>query len=121
MGDCGLSEESIVLESLHLVVVRAERFVDVVRICDVASSLLLIAALLSFGEHFFSCDLVSLDHLDGENVIDFNVMGRDTVVQEVGWEHHIVPLVPELWVVLRVELKGVSHSNKSETRYYQEG
>jgi hypothetical protein len=49
-------------------------------------------------------------------VIDLNVMSRDAVVQEVGWEHHVVSLIPELRVVLVVELHHIARSDESEAR-----
>lgn len=115
------SEQAVVLESLDLVIIRAHCFVDVVRVSDVFGSSLIIRVSFSFFEDFLSCKLVSLHHLNCENVVDFDVVSRDSVVQEVGWEHHVVSGVPELRVILSVEGHGVSGTDESETRHDQDG
>ena len=48
-------------------------------------------------------------------MVNFDIMSRDSVVEEVGWEHHVVSGVPELRVVLGVEIHGISSSDESET------
>ncbi len=54
-------------------------------------------------------------------MIDLNVVSRDAVVQEVGWEHHVVSLVPELGVVLVIELQDVACADEAESRHNEEG
>ena len=58
--------------------------------------------------------LVLLHHLDGENVVDFDVVGGDAVVQEVGREHHVVASVPKLRVVLGIEKQNVARADETE-------
>lgn len=36
-------------------------------------------------------------------------------MKEIGWEHHIVTRIPELWVVLSIEPVHISCANKSES------
>ena len=52
--------------------------------------------------------LISLHHFDGEDVVNFDVMGREPVVQEGRGEHHVVSGIPELRVILLIESKVVS-------------
>ena len=54
-------------------------------------------------------------------MVDLYVMSRDTVVKEGRGEHHVISSVPELWVVLGVEIQGVTHSDESEPGDDQEG
>lgn len=111
----GSSEEAIGLESSELVVVGSEGLVDVVRVCDVLGTLDLIGLSIALREDLLAGNLVALHHLDGEDVVDLDVMGRDAVVQEVRREHHVVSLVPELGVILVIELQDVSNTDESET------
>ena len=60
--------------------------------------------LVSLGKDILSGLDVLLDHLTEENVVDFNVMRRESVVQETRREHHVVSVEPELSSVLLVEL-----------------
>lgn len=113
MDNC--SETALDLESLDLAIVRAELLVNVVVVEDVLSQLLLISVSFSLSKHFLSRVLISLHHFDGENVIDFNIMGGEPVVQERGREHEVIPAVPELWVILCVEGQGVPHSDESKS------
>ena len=69
---------------------------------------------ISFSNDFSSDSLVPLHHFNSKDVIDFNVMGRKSVVEEVGWEHHVVSAIPELWVILLIEEHIVTSSDKSE-------
>ncbi len=48
-------------------------------------------------------------------MIDFDIMGRESVVQEGGWEHEVVPGIPELRVILGIEGQVVSRSNEPES------
>ena len=81
----------------------------------------LIGLSLAVGEDLLAGGLIPLHHLDGEDVIDLNVMSGDAVVQEVRGEHHVVALVPELGVVLVVEVQDVARTDKTEARDDQEG
>lgn len=70
------SEHAVVLHTFDLVgVLAAEWFVDVVGVGGVLGALLLVAVVVALSNNLFAGDLVLLHHLDGENVIDFNVMG----------------------------------------------
>jgi len=69
----------------------------------------------SFSNDFSSDDLISFHHFHSEYVVYLDVMSGDPVVEEGGWEHHVVPSIPELWVVLGVEGHGVSYSDESES------
>lgn len=115
------SEESIGLESLELVVVLRKRLVNVVGVGDVLGVLDLVALSLALSQNLLACDLISLHHLDGEDVIDLDVVSGDAVVEEVRGEHHVVALVPELGVVLVVEVQHVTRADEAETGHDQEG
>ena len=54
-------------------------------------------------------------------MVDLNVVSGDAVVEEVGREHHVVALVPELRVVLVVEVQDVAGADEAEARHDQEG
>ena len=109
------SEGAISLGSLDLVVVSSHRLVNIVGVQDVLGSLLEVGVSLSVGENFLSGDLVALEHLDVEDVVDFDVMSGESVVQERGREHHVIASIPELGVVLGVEHAQVSASDESES------
>ena len=109
------SEEVSVLEALDLVVVGAtEWLVDVVGVGDVAGALDFVGAGFALGKDLSASELVLLHHLDAEDVVDFDVMRGEAVVQEVWREHHVVALVPELRVVLRVEEVNVARAEEAE-------
>ena len=98
----------MVLHALNLVVVlAAERLVDVVGVRDQGSALVLIGVGITLSEHALSHNLVLLHHLNAEDVVDLDVMGGEPVVQERGREHQVVPGVPELGLVLRVGEQSV--------------
>ena len=103
-----LSEKSVILETLNLIVILAEWLPNVVGVSCVLVGAFLSCASVSLSEDLPTSDLVLLDHLNGEDVIDLNVMGRDAVMKEVGWEHHVVSIEPEFSSVLRVESVLVS-------------
>ena len=110
----------MVLHALNLVVVlAAERLVDVVGVRDQGSALVLIGVGITLSEHALSHNLVLLHHLNAEDVVDLDVMGGEAVVQEVRGEHHVVALVPELWVVLRVEEIDVAGAHEAEAREHE--
>lgn len=48
-------------------------------------------------------------------------MSRDSLMQKVGWEHHVVSLIPELRVILMIKGQSISNSNESESGYDEEG
>ena len=67
-----------------------------------------------------SGDDVLLHHLAEEDVVDFDVMGRQTVVKERGWEHHVVSVEPELGSILSVEhvlVSGLAESASGEDEH----
>jgi hypothetical protein len=72
---------------------------------------------ITLSEDLHTGTLVLLHHFNSENVVDFDVVGGDAVVQEVGREHHIVASIPELGLVLRVEEQDISGTNEVETRH----
>ena len=105
----------MVPHALNLVVVlAAEGLVDVVAVGDVKGTLGFVGVGVALDEHSLAHSLVLLHHLDTENVVDFDVMGGEAVVQEVRGEHHVVALVPELWIVLRVEEIDVAGAHEAE-------
>ena len=110
-----LSEKSVILETLNLIVILAEWLPNVVGVSRVLVGAFLSCASVSLSEDFSTSDLVLLDHLNGEDVIDLNVMSRDAVMKEVGWEHHVVTGIPELWLILLVESKHVTGSDEAES------
>ena len=110
-----LSEKSVILETLNLIVILAEWLPNVVGVSCVLVGAFLSCASVSLSEDLSTSDLVLLDHLNGEDVIDLNVMGRDAVMKEVGWEHHVVTGIPELWLILLVEGKYVTGSDEAES------
>ena len=110
----------MVLHALNLVaVLAAERLVDVVAVGDHSGALVLIRVGVTFSKHSLSHNLVLLHHLNAEDVVDLDVMGGEAVVKEVRGEHHVVALVPELWVVLRVEEIDVAGAHKAEAREHK--
>ena len=113
----GCSEFAVVLHTLDSVVVSVHGLVDVVGVGGVTSSLFLVGVSVSFGEDFTTSYLVFFDHLHCENVVDLDVMRRNTVVQEVGREHHVVARVPELWVILAVEVEHIAGTDESEASH----
>ena len=86
----------------------AKRLVDIIRVGNILGSLDLVAVGVTLSENALPGHLVLLHHLNAEDVVDFNVMGTESVMQEVWWEHHVVTLEPEFWVVLRIEEVNVT-------------
>ena len=63
---------------------------------------------------------VLLHHLAEEDVVDFDIMGRETVVKERWWEHHVVSVEPELSSILCVEhvlVSGLAESASGENEH----
>ena len=102
------SEVAVSSESLDGVGVLLEWLIDIVRVGHVSGSLLLFTAEISLSKDLLSCNDVLLEHLGEEDVVDLNVMCRNSIVQEVWWEHHVVSIEPELDTVLGVESDIVS-------------
>ena len=69
----------------------------------------------TLSKNLLTSDLVLLHHLNAEDVVDFDVVSREAVVQEVRREHHVVALVPEFRVILSVEPHNVARAHESET------
>ena len=109
------SEETLALETNHGVVVGTKWLIHIVRVAAVSGESLLWSGGFSLGEDLSAGGLVPLEHLDGIDMVDLNVMGGETVVEEVGWEHHVVSSIPELWLVLQVESEHISLSDKSKS------
>lgn len=94
---------------------RTEWLVDVVGVGDVAGASNFFRAGLTLIEHLLADNLILLMHLDKIDVVDFDKVSRDAVVQEAWWEHHTVTLVPEFGRVLSVEHENVSGASETET------
>jgi len=116
----GFSEEAIVLHALDLIIVLTECLVHVTGVSDVLGVFDLIRVAFTVSKDLLACDLIAFHHLNSEDVVDLDVMGGDAVVQEVRWEHHVVSLVPELGVVLVIELQDVAGADETEARHDQE-
>ena len=108
------SEEVVVFGALDLVVVSTKGLPDIVRVERILGGTLLLSAGISLGEHFPAGKVVLLEHFDCKNVINLDVMGRQTVLEVVGREHHAVTRVPELRLVLLVECQHVAVSDEAE-------
>ena len=104
-----------------VVVLAAERLVDIVAVGDHSSALVLIRVGVTLSKHALSHNLVLLHHLNAEDVVDLDVMGGEAVVKEVRGEHHVVALVPELWVVLSVEEVNVAGAHEAEAGKHKHG
>ena len=110
------SHEAEVFNASDLVVVGAQRLVDIVRVGGVAGETLLLRAGLSLVDELLAHTDVLLHHLNRVDVVDLDVMSRQAVVQEVGREHHAVACVPELGLILSVEVHYVAGADEAEAR-----
>ena len=110
-----LSEKSVILHALDLVIILSEWLPNIVRVRCVLSGAFFLSACISFSQYLSASDLVLPDHFNGEDVIDLNVMGRDTVMKEVRWEHHVVTRVPEFWLILLIEGEHVARPDEAES------
>ena len=110
-----LSENSVIFEALDLVIILSEWLPDIVRVWCVLSGAFFLSACISLSQDLSASDLVLSDHFDGEDVIDLDVMGRDAVMKEVWWEHHVVTRVPELGLILLIEGENVARSDEAES------
>ena len=107
------SEHVSGLDSLDSIGITRHWFVDVVSVWSVSCSLLFLCAWISLGQDISSSSDVFLHHLSEEDVVNFDIMCRKSVVQETWWEHHVVSLEPELGTILWVEGLHVSSSTES--------
>ncbi len=98
-----------------LIIIFTKSLKYVVEVGDALGALGLVIVPLALSEELLAGNLVSLHHLDGKDVNDLNAMSRDAVVQEVGREHHVVALVPELGVILVAEGKDITSADEAET------
>ena len=110
-----LSEKSVILHALDLVIILSKWLPNIVRVRCVLGSAFFLSACISFSQYLSASDLVLPDHFNGEDVINLDVMGRDTVMEDVGWEHHVVTRVPELWLILLIEGEYVARSDEAES------
>ena len=110
-----LSHEAEILDTSDLVVISTHRLIDVVGVGGVASHTLLRSASLSLIDELLANTNVFLHHLNGEDVVDLNVMSGETVVEEAGREHHTVASIPELRLILLVEVHDISGADESES------
>ena len=97
------SEFTIVLKSLDSWGVFSEWLEYVTAVSSVSCSLFLLRVGISFSENILSSCDVLLHHFAHENVVDFNIMCRESVVKETWWEHDVISLEPEMSEVLLVE------------------
>ena len=95
-------------ESFDDIGVFFEGLIYIVGVRDVFGGLLLFAAEISFGKNIFSSVDILLKHFGEENVVDFDIMRRESVMQETWWEHHVVSVEPECCAILSVELVVIS-------------
>jgi len=115
------SEGTVVTHSLDLIIIGTHRFADVHGVSSISRTSFHLGDLVSISEDFSSSNLIFLNHLYSENVVDFNVMSRDSVVEEVRREHHVVTGEPELGSVLMVEVHNISSSDHSVSRNNEGG
>lgn len=112
-----LSELTTISKSLNLIgVFGTERFVDVVRVCDVFSALDHVRVEVTLSKDLLASDLVFSHHLNTKDVVDFDVMSREAVVQEVWWENHAVTSVPEFGSILMIEMNDITVASETESR-----
>ena len=98
-----ISELAVSHESLDDRGVVRQGLVDVVRVGDELSPLLLRSAFLALIQDFLLGDEETTQLLGEEDVVDLDVMRREPVVQEGRREHHVVAIEPELDTILSVE------------------
>ena len=76
---------------------------------------------ITLGKNFLADGLVFANHLNGENVVDFNPVSRDSVLQEARGEHHVVTSKPELGVILTVKVHNITGTDETESSEDHEG
>ena len=76
---------------------------------------------ISFGKELLSNGDISLEHLGEEDVIDFNIMCRESVMEERWWEHHVVSVIPELDAILGIEAILLTRFGESASSENEDG
>ena len=110
----------LVSESFDSHSIVLEWLVTVVWVGNVSRPLLLLRTVVSLGKDLLSGDDVLLHHFAEEDVVDFDVMRRETVVQERRREHHVVSVEPKLSSILGVEhvlVSGFTESASGENKH----
>ena len=77
--------------------------VNVVRIECILGKFCLLRFLFSFLYDLFPDNIVFLEHLNLEDVTDFDIMGRYSIMENVGWEGHSVFILPIFWLILSIK------------------
>ena len=103
------------LFSCDSITIRAHWLVDVVGVHGVARHAFLGRELLPLIDELPAHTNVLLHHLNKEDVVNFDEMGRETVVEEAGREHHAIASVPELRLILLVEVQDISCADETES------
>lgn len=114
-SDLSLSEKVVVFVTLNLVIIWSKWLPDIVWIECILRGALFLSASVSLSQDLTTGHVILFEHFNSENVIDLNIMGRDTIVKEVGWEHHVVTSIPELRLILLIEGKYIAMSNETES------
>ena len=83
--------------------------------------MLFLTASISFVQDFLSGNDILFKHLGEKDVVDFNVMCRNSIVEETWWEHHLISVIPELNTILRVEVHLISSVDESASSENTEG
>lgn len=98
-----------------VLVVVGEALEHVVGVEDVTRVALFFRASFSFLlDNSLGLDNLA-SHLHGEDVVDFDVMRGEAIVEERRGEEHLVALVPKLGLILHVEREDVTRVVKPET------
>ena len=111
----GYSQSSISCNPYDSIAIWAHRLVDVVGIRDVLREAFLRRALRPLPDDLLAHTDVLLHHLNGEDVVDLDVMGREAVVEEAGREHHAIASEPELRLILLVEVQDIPRADETES------
>ena len=115
VSKCIDSHEAVVSGVLDSIVILAHGLVDVVGVGSVAGETLLGSAGSTLIEDLLADTDILFHHLDAVDVVDLNEMSGETVVKEVRREHHTVASVPELGLILLVEVEDFSGASESES------
>ena len=109
------SHETEVFDAANLVVISTHWLVNVVRVARIAGQTLLRSASLSRIDDLLADTDILFHHFDAVDVVDLNEMSGQTVMEEVGREHHTVASVPELGLILLVKVHDFTGADESES------
>ena len=115
------SEFFVSFEHGHFWCILTKAFVDVVLVHGIACVLLIVRALLALIENLLTSRNVLFEHLSSEDVIDFDVMSRESVVHEAGWEHDVKAGVPVHGIVLTLEVQEFFAAGNVESGQDRQG